>query len=33
VRSLLERALADGDDTAADHCKKVLAARALRAAS
>jgi hypothetical protein len=33
VRSLLDRALADADDTAADACKKVLAARAMRAAS
>jgi hypothetical protein len=33
VRSLLERALADADYTAADACKKVMAARALRAAS
>jgi hypothetical protein len=33
VRSLLDRALADADDSGANACKKVLAARALRAAS
>jgi hypothetical protein len=33
VRSLLDRALTEGDYTASDACKKVLAARALRAAS
>jgi hypothetical protein len=33
VRKLLDRALAEGDYTASDACKKVLAARALRAAS
>jgi hypothetical protein len=31
VRSLLDRALAEGESSAADDCKKVLAARALRA--
>ena len=33
VHSLLDRALADADYSASDACKKVLAARALRAAS
>jgi hypothetical protein len=33
VRRLLDRALAEGDYSASDACKKVLAARALRAAS
>jgi hypothetical protein len=33
VRSLLDRALKDADDLAASDCKKVLAARTLRAAS
>jgi hypothetical protein len=33
VRSLLDRALKEGDDLAAADCKKVLAARALRATS
>jgi hypothetical protein len=33
VRSLLDRALNDADDSAADACKELLAARALRASS